>query len=123
MLTSMLGERNRFPYPKSLYAVEDAVSIRTADKPDAVIVDFFAGSGTTAHAAVMRLNRQDDGRRQAIVVTNNEVSADEAKSLTERGFHDGDPEWEALGIFEHITRTRITAAVTGLTPDGAADQG
>ncbi len=118
MLTSMLGERNRFTYPKSLYAVEDAVSIATADKPDAVILDFFAGSGTTAHA-VMRLNRQDGGRRQAIMVTNNEVSAEEAKALTGRGFRDGDPEWEALGIFEHITRPRITAAVTGLTPDGA----
>ena len=92
------------------------------DKPDAVVLDFFAGSGTTAHA-VMRLNRQDGGRRQAIVVTNNEVSADEAKSLTERGLRDGDPEWEALGIFEHITRPRITAAVTGLTPDGTPIKG
>ena len=36
-----------------------------------------------------------------------------------RVVRDGDPEWEALGIFEHITRPRITAAVTGLTPDGA----
>jgi adenine-specific DNA-methyltransferase len=122
MLTSMLGERNRFTYPKSLYAVEDAVNIATADKPDAVVLDFFAGSGTTAHA-VMRLNRQDGGRRQAIVVTNNEVSADEANSLTEQGHNDGAPEWEALGIFEHITRPRIAAAVTGLTPDGAPIKG
>ena len=112
----------RFPYPKSIYAVEDALRFFVKEKPHAVIVDFFAGSGTTAHAA-MRLNRQDGGRRQAIVVTNNEVSADEARSLTERGYHDGDPEWEALGIFEHITRPRITAAVTGLTPDGAPING
>jgi adenine-specific DNA-methyltransferase len=121
MLNSMMPDR-RFPFPKSLYAVEDAIRFFVADKPDAVIVDFFVGSGTTAHA-VMRLNRQDGGRRQAIVVTNNEVSADEAKSLTERGYNDGDPEWEALGIFEHITRPRITAAVTGLTPDGAPIKG
>jgi adenine-specific DNA-methyltransferase len=121
LLRSMLPER-RFPFPKSLYATADAIRFFVADKPDAVILDFFAGSGTTTHA-VMGLNRQDGGRRQAIVVTNNEVSADEAKSLTERGFHDGDPEWEALGIFEHITRPRITAAVTGLTPDGAPING
>ena len=76
-----------FPFPKSLYAVEDALRFFVADKPDAVVLDFFAGSGTTAHA-VMRLNRQDGGRRQSIMVTNNEVSADEAKSLTERGFHE-----------------------------------
>jgi len=111
-----------FPFPKSLYAEEDAIRIAVGNKPDAVVIDFFVGSGTTAHA-VMRLNRQDGGRRQAIVVTNNEVSADEAKSLTERGFCEGDPEWEALGVFEHITRPRITAAVTGLTPDGTPIKG
>ena len=121
-LVSNLLAGRRFPFPKSLYAVEDAIRFFVKDKPHAVILDFFAGSGTTAHA-VLRLNRQDGGRRQAIVVTNNEVSADEAKLLTERGCRDGDPEWEALGIFEHITRPRITAAVTGLTPDGAPIKG
>jgi adenine-specific DNA-methyltransferase len=52
------------------------------------------------------------------MVTNNEVSADEAKELRTRGLRPGDPEWEALGIFEHITRPRVTAAITGDTPDG-----
>ena len=60
------------------------------DKPDAVVLDFFAGSGTTAHA-VTRLNRQDGGRRQSIMVTNNEVSADEAKELREPGSPAGRP--------------------------------
>ncbi|MEQ1702433.1 MAG: DNA methyltransferase, partial [Ilumatobacteraceae bacterium] len=121
LLQSFIPGR-RFPFPKSLYAVEDVVRIAVGHNLDAVVLDFFAGSGTTAHA-VMRLNRQDGGRRQAIVVTNNEVSAVEAKSLTDRGFGDGDPEWEALGIFEHITRPRITSAVTGLTPDGTVIKG
>ncbi len=71
----------------------------------------------------MRLNRQDGGRRQSILVTNNEVSADEARLLTERGYLDGDAQWEALGIFEQITRPRIEAALTGLTPDGAPVKG
>ena len=66
------------------------------DKPDAVVLDFFAGSGTTAHA-VMRLNRQDGGRRQSHLVTNNEVAADEQKALREKGLRPGDPEWEQLG--------------------------
>ena len=48
--------KRKFPFPKSLYAVEDALRFYVGDKPDALIVDFFAGSGTTAHA-VMRLNR------------------------------------------------------------------
>ncbi len=112
----------KFPFPKSLHAVEDAVRYYVGDNPEAVVLDFFAGSGTTAHA-VMRLNRHDGGRRQSIMVTNNEVSVDEAKSLRAKGLRPGDPEWEALGIFEHITRPRVTAAITGRTPDGEPIKG
>jgi adenine-specific DNA-methyltransferase len=111
-----------FPFPKSLYAVEDALRIAVADKPRAVVLDFFGGSGTTSHA-VARLNRQDGGERHSILVTNNEVSAAEAESLRKQGFRPGDPEWEALGIFEQVTRPRVSAAVTGLTPEGAPVQG
>ncbi len=107
----------RFPFPKSLYAVEDCLRFFIADKPDAVVLDFFAGSGTTMHA-VARLNRQDDGRRRTICVTNNEVSEAEANLLTEKGFEPGDPDWEQLGICEHITKPRVRSAITGLTPDG-----
>lgn len=116
MVTALLPGRN-FPYPKSLYAVEDALRFFVGDKPDAVVLDFFAGSGTTLHA-VMRLNRQDGGRRRCICVTNNEVSDDEAQALTERGYRPGDPEWEALGICEQITKPRVEAAITGRTPEG-----
>jgi adenine-specific DNA-methyltransferase len=115
LLRSFLPGR-AFPFPKSLYAVEDALRFYVADKPNAIVLDYFAGSGTTAHA-VARLNRQDDGRRQSIMVTNNEVSVDEAADLRRRGIRPGDPDWEALGIFEHITRPRVTAAITGRTPD------
>ena len=117
-IVSALVPGRRFPYPKSLYAVEDAVRFVVQDKPDALVLDFFGGSGTTVHA-VMRLNRQDGGRRQSIVVTNNEVSAKEAARLTAAGLIPGDAEWEALGIFEHITRPRIEAAVTGISYRGA----
>ena len=122
LLTALLGHRNRFDYPKSLYAVEDALATAVGSNPDAVVLDFFGGSGTTAHA-VARLNKQDGGRRQSIVVTNNEVSAAEADSLRKAGHRPGDPQWEALGIFEHVTRPRITAAITGLTPEGEPVKG
>ncbi len=103
-----------FPHPKSLFAVEDALRFFLKTKREALIVDFFAGSGTTAHA-VMRLNRQDGGRRRSILVTNNEVSADEQAGLRARGLRPGDEEWESLGICEYITKPRISAAVTGQT--------
>ena len=35
----------------------------------------------------------------------------------------GDPDWESLGIFEHVTRPRLTAAVSGRTPDGGPVKG
>lgn len=112
----------KFPFPKSLYAVEDALRFYVKDKPNATVLDFFAGSGTTAHA-VMRLNRQDRGHRQCISVTNNEVSADEQKKLRKKGLRPGDPEWEALGICDYITKPRVTAAITGRRPDGQAIKG
>lgn len=111
-----------FPFPKSLYAVEDAIRFFTANKPNATILDFFAGSGTTAHA-VMRLNRQDGGRRQCISVTNNEVAADEHKALREAKLRPGDPEWEKWGICDYITKPRIEAAIAGKTPDGQPIKG
>lgn len=116
LLRRFIGDR-RFPFPKSLYAVEDTLRFYIADKPDAVVLDFFAGSGTTAHA-VIRLNRQDGGLRQCVLVTNNEVSAEEESVLRKKNLRAGDPEWEALGICEHITKPRLTAAITGETPHG-----
>ena len=91
-------------------------------KPDAVVLDFFAGSGTSAHA-VMRLNRQDAGHRQCICITNNEVSPDEEVKFRENGLRPGDAEWEQWGICEYITKPRIEAAVTGATRNGEPVEG
>ncbi len=108
-----------FPFPKSLYLVEDALRFYVGDRKDAVVLDFFAGSGTTAHA-VMRLNHEDGGNRVSISVTNNEVSPEDAETLLDEGHLPGDAEWEAHGIFEQITKPRLAAAVTGMTPEGDA---
>lgn len=116
LLAGLLPGR-KFPFPKSLYAVEDAVRFFVKDKPEAVILDFFSGSGTTAHA-VMRLNKQDGGRRQCISVTNNEVSAEEQVGLRAKGLRPGDAEWEQWGICDYVTKPRVTAAITGRTPAG-----
>jgi adenine-specific DNA-methyltransferase len=116
MLKALVPGR-RFPYPKSVYAVEDTLRFFVANKPSAIVVDFFAGSGTTAHA-VMRLNRQDGGRRFSISITNNEVSSDEQANLRQAGYRPGDPEWERHGICDYITKPRIASAVTGITPSG-----
>ena len=95
----LLGKHRPFEFVKSLYAVEDAIRFFVADKPDALVLDFFAGSGTTGHA-VMRLNKQDSGKRVCISVTNNEN-----------------------GICDEVTFPRLKAAITGKSPDGSAIEG
>jgi adenine-specific DNA-methyltransferase len=122
LIGMLLGTGRAFPFPKSLYAVEDSIRILVGAKPKAIVLDFFAGSGTTAHA-VMRLNKQDGGQRQSISVTNNEVSAEEQQALREMCLRPGDAEWEERGICDFITKPRITAAVTGLTPSGEPIKG
>lgn len=116
LLIKLIPQR-RFPFPKSLYAVEDVLRFFTKERNNAIILDFFSGSGTTAHA-VMRLNRQDGGRRQCISVTNNEVAADEQATLRKNGLRPGDPDWEKWGICDYVTKPRIAAAITGKTPEG-----
>ncbi len=111
LINSILSDK-RFSFPKSLYAVHDALRFFVANKPNALIVDFFAGSGTTLHA-VNLLNAEDGGNRRCILVTNNEVSVDEANSLSEKGYQPGDEEWEKLGIARYVTWPRTVCSIEG----------
>lgn len=116
LLNSIIGEK-RFTFPKSLYAVHDTIRFFVANKPNALIVDFFAGSGTTMHA-VNLLNAEDGGHRRCIMVTNNEVSADEAKMLKDKGYQPGDAEWEKLGIAHYVTWPRTVCSIKGQDVNG-----
>ncbi len=70
VVKEILGSRENFSYPKSIYLVEDC--LRVADNTKSgLILDYFAGSGTTAHA-VINLNREDKGNRQYILVEQGE---------------------------------------------------
>ena len=111
LLGNVLGEK-RFTFPKSLYATHDAIRFFMDKKPNGVVVDFFAGSGTTLHA-VNLLNAEDDGKRRCIIVTNNEVSADEAKKLSGKGLKPGDEEWEQYGIAKYVTWPRTKCCIEG----------
>ena len=69
ILKEIFGESS-FEYPKSLYAVMDCIKAMNSSK-NILVLDFFAGSGTTGHA-VLELNKEDGGNRQFILCTNNE---------------------------------------------------
>ena len=116
LLKNIIGDA-RFSFPKSLYSVADTLRYFVMDKPDALIIDFFAGSGTTLHA-VNLLNAEDGGHRRCVIVTNNEVSDTEAKEMTKRGLKPGDEEWEALGIARYVTWPRTVCAIEGHDVNG-----
>lgn len=110
LLNGIIGKR--FSFPKSLYAVHDVIKFFVVNKPNALVVDFFAGSGTTLHA-VNLLNAEDGGHRRCIMVTNNEISGDESKALTAQGYRPGDDAWNALGIARYVTWPRTVCSIEG----------
>lgn len=91
-LRSLLGE-SLFQNPKDVEIISNILSFTST--PDSIILDFFAGSGTTGQA-VMELNQQDGGHRKFILCTNNEN-----------------------GICENVTYQRLKTVITGKRQDGS----
>lgn len=89
LLTRIMGEANTFPYPKSIHTVYEMIAMFVRYNKTALVLDFFAGSGTTGHA-VMELNKADEGNRRFVLCTNNEN-----------------------GIAEEVTYPRIKKVVEG----------
>ncbi|WP_354214918.1 site-specific DNA-methyltransferase [Arthrobacter sp. UYCo732] len=114
-VSKVLGDK-RFPFPKDHEVLMRWVRLMTPK--NAVILDFFGGSGTTAEA-VIRLNAEDGGTRQTILVTNNELSKMDDTKLRKSGSKPGDDEYEALGVFHHVTKPRLETVVTGIRQDGS----
>ena len=115
MLNDIIGRR--FTFPKSVYATHDAVQFFVVNKPNALIVDFFSGSGTTMHA-VNLLNVEDGGHRRCIMVTNYEFSDAEENEMSKRGLKPGDEEWEKLGIARYVTWPRTVCSIEGHDVNG-----
>ena len=115
LVKNILGKE--FPFPKSLYAVKYCIELVTGNRPNALILDFFAGSGTTLNATSL-LNSEDGGKRRCILVTNNEVKEKLAKELNGQGIFAGQDEFEQYGICESITWPRNKYVVNGKRDDG-----
>ncbi|WP_158252286.1 site-specific DNA-methyltransferase [Cryobacterium sp. Y29] len=116
-LNRIFPGETRFAHPKDHRVL--ARWFRIMAGPDATILDFYAGSGTTAEA-VMTLNAEDGGTRRAILITNNEVPAAKQKTLRAAGSEPGDDAWEAHGVFRSVCRPRLETIVTGVREDGSA---
>lgn len=100
-----------FPYAKP---VDVAKYLLTSVHPNPkIILDFFAGSGTTLHA-VLELN-QDDKKRQCILVTNNEVDEKTEKILLKKNIKKEEPEFDKHGICKKVTYPRLSNLINGYT--------
>ncbi len=121
-LNKAIYNDNRFDFPKSLYAVHDVIRLFVANKPNALILDFFAGSGTTLHA-VNLLNKEDGGRRRCIMVTNNEISAEEEIKFRNDNLHKGDEGWEKFGIARYVNWPRTICSIKGIDMNGQPIEG
>ena len=117
-LISSMVPKNDFTFPKSVYNTFECLRAVTLNRPNALIVDFFAGSGTTGHATLM-LNKELGGSRRFILCTNNDVG--EKKENEYAKIHgeivQNDPRWiawqEQYGIASSVTYPRIKAAIQG----------
>ncbi len=91
--------------------------LRACTNKNSIVLDFFAGSGTTLNA-VNLLNKQDDGNRLCIMVTNNELSKKQVKTLGKSGIKPGDELWNAHGICRAVTWPRTVYTITGKGANG-----
>lgn len=110
-LQSILGQKNIFDYSKSVEMVKFLISQTCSDTKNDIILDFFAGSGTTAHA-VMAQNLADNGNRKFILVQLDE-SIDEKKSKTAFDFCKNELKSENPNISD-ITIERVKRAKKAL---------
>lgn len=117
-LISAMVPENDFTFPKSVYNVYECLRAVTLYRPNALIVDFFAGSGTTGHATLM-LNKDLGGSRRFILCTNNDVGEKKEKEYIKKHgpIDTGSAEWyeycQQFGIASSVTYPRVKAAITG----------
>ena len=95
----LIGRGERFDFPKSPYSVFRAVESVCHNRPEAKVLDFFAGSGTTLEAVCL-LNSMDNGNRQCILISNNENC-----------------------IFDKVTTARAHTVITGERNDKTIPKG
>lgn len=118
-IEAIMGNKD-FPYPKPLTLITEV--LRACTNENSLILDFFAGSGTTLNA-VNLLNDQDGGYRRCILVTNNEISKKQHKAFTKAGLTPGSVEWEKHGICRSVTWPRTVSTISGKRPDGTDIEG
>ena len=103
----MFNKKVVFDYPKPVKLIKQMINLCTNPNDNDIILDFFAGSGTTAHA-VMELNAEDGGNRKFILVQIDE-KIDEQKSKTAYDFCKNELK-SKIPVISDITVERVKRA-------------
>ena len=114
-LMKVVGDKV-FDYPKPLNLIKHLLGIH--NNPNAIVLDYFAGSGTTGQA-VLEMNAEYNWNRQFILCTNNEVRKSIKETLISQGIKEGSKKWEQNGICRTATYPRLKTVITGLHEDGS----
>lgn len=115
-----LGMGEYFTYPKGVEFIKKIILHSTSTNSNDIVLDFFAGSGTTAQA-VMELNAEDKGNREFILVQLDEAIS-KSKSKTAYDFCKNELGSENPTIFD-ITKERIKRASTKIAQNSNLDLG
>ena len=99
-IQTLFGTQTAFDTPKPVRLIERVLQIAAPGAQD-VVLDFFAGSGTTAHA-VHKMNAADGGRRRCILVSNTEATSDQPEK----------------NLCRDVCAARVRKAIEGYTPAG-----
>ncbi len=121
LISEIIGEKNTFSFPKSIYAEHDSMASVLRNNKDALVVDFFAGSGTTLNA-INLMNYEDNGNRRCILITNNEVDEETENNLLEEKVFPGTEKWCQKGICRNVTWPRTRNSILGYRDDGVKIQ-
>jgi len=110
LLTNMFGGGRAFDFPKSVYAVEDCLKV-AGGSGSAIVLDFFGGSGTTAHA-VINLNREDQGKRRYVLIEagehfNDTLKPRVLKAVYAASWQDGRPSERNSGVSHCLKYIRL----------------
>lgn len=125
-LKNMFSEYSPFSFPKSIYAVRDALYVSGANR-DITALDYFAGSGTTGHA-IINLNREDNGNRKYILVEMGEYFDSVTKPRIQKcvyasDWKDGKPQQRNSGISQIIKYMRLESYEDALSNIELSDDG
>ena len=121
--TQLIGSmipNNEFTFPKSIHTVYECLYAVLRNRKNAIVLDYFAGSGTTGHAVLM-LNQNTNNQHRFILCTNNDVGEAREKEYLKK--HDAIDhnsaewkEWETkYGIASSVTYKRLESAIKGFT--------